>query len=76
MFPKKVKQLTVSYAACSSGYLQVFPPADCRINSTPHCSLRPSCFIYLSDTAQGGEADRENLCTPVQLCGRAIWSRF
>lgn len=73
---KKVKQLTVCHPECSDGPPQVFPPPDCRGNFTPHRSLCPSCFIYLSDAAPGGEAYAENLFTPVQLCGRSVWSRF
>ncbi len=50
--------------------------ADCRDNFAPHRSLRPACFIYISGAAPGGEAYTEKLFTPVQLCGRSVWSMF
>jgi hypothetical protein len=73
---KKVKQLTVCHPECSDRSLQVFPPPDCRGNFTPHRSFRPSCFIYLSGAAPGGEGYTENPITPVQLCGRLVWFMF
>lgn len=69
VLPRKVKRLMVCHPECSAGSLQVFLSADRRGNFIPHCSLRPSCFIYLSDAAQGGEAYAENLFAPVLWCG-------
>ena len=57
------------------GLCKCFRPQTAGVISLRIEASARSCFIYLSDAAQGGEECTENLFSPVQLRGRSVWSR-